>query len=444
MLNLDKKTPPNPPVSPAKNGPLGKNRASPPYTPKNREYVRVSTASMLMASHWKTTGENLKGSSVLGCGRWRNYGADPNLAEIEVPQDGRAPRMLGHFQCKSAWSCEHCAKVRVAQTRSWIRAALIPAMDLRGLAGGLLTFTLAHTYSEDWGQVVERLFKAYTLFDRRMAKWYKKLGCLGKLKSLEAPIGINGLHAHLHVLMTYGKDADLSGLVKAMTEAWAKAVEEVGGSSNEHGFDFKPNCVNDYLAKLETSHELASHGTKIARGKGKLTGQLLDRAAVGDKKAMAEWLRAMEALGGRMRFHAGNLPSKLGIVCPSDWEDHERNDYNDEIKKSTETPDPIILRYPQRFHLKATGTTSKRAGLAIILRAARAGDITKLRKVVDALCAEVDRLENPVTKSFYTWTDDHFEKLISEASLRPLTPEEVEAYIFGKSQKKPVDYLYDH
>jgi hypothetical protein len=89
--------------------------------------------------------------------------------------------------------------------------------------------------------------------------------------------------------------------------------------------------------------------------------------------------------------------------------------------------------------LKATGTTSKRAGLAIILRAARAGDITKLRKVVDALCAEVDLLENPVTKSFYTWTDDHFEKLIVEASSRPLTPEEVEAYIFGKSRLVPVD-----
>ena len=387
-----------------------------------------------MASHWKTTGENLKGSSVLGCGRWRNYGADPNIAEIEVPQDGRAPRMMGHFQCKSAWSCEHCAKVRVAQTRSWIRAALMPAMDLNNLAGGLLTFTLSHTYSEDWGQVVERLFKAYTLFDRRMSKWYKKLGCFGKLKSLEAPIGINGLHAHLHVLMTYSKDADLSGLVKAMTDAWAKAVEEVGGECNEHGFDFKSDCVNDYVAKFETSHEMASHGTKTARSKGKLTSQLLDRAAVGDKKAGAEWLRAMGALGGRMRFHAGNLPKKLGIVCPSEWEDHERNDYNDEHRQATETPDPIILRYSQRFHLKATGTTTQRAGLAMILRAARKGDIRTVRKVVDALCAEVDRMEHPAKMSFMDWTDDHFEKLIEEASNRVLTSEEVDAYLFGKSK----------
>lgn len=73
---------------------LGKNRASPPSTPKNREFVRVAVASKLMAGHWKKTGENLKGSSVLGCGRWRNYGADPNIAEID--QNPGAQRQEGN------------------------------------------------------------------------------------------------------------------------------------------------------------------------------------------------------------------------------------------------------------------------------------------------------------------------------------------------------------
>ena len=47
----------------AKTGPqgavLGKNRASPPSP--NRSLVRVAVASRLMASHWKKTGENLRG-----------------------------------------------------------------------------------------------------------------------------------------------------------------------------------------------------------------------------------------------------------------------------------------------------------------------------------------------------------------------------------------------
>ena len=135
----------------AKTGPqgavLGKNRASPP-SPPNRALVRVAVASRLMASHWKKTGENLRGSSVIGCGRWRAYGADSTIAEIQV--DHRGPRLLGHFACRSVWSCDHCAKARVAQTRSWLRSALMPALDARGLSGSLVTLTLAHSYADEW------------------------------------------------------------------------------------------------------------------------------------------------------------------------------------------------------------------------------------------------------------------------------------------------------
>lgn len=412
--------------------PLGKNRASPPSTPKNREYIRVAVASRLMAGHWKTTGQNLKGSSVLGCGRWRNYGADPNIAEIEIPVEG-SPRMLGHFACRSAWSCDHCARARVSQTRSWLRGALIPAMDKAGLSGALVTFTIAHAYGDDWGDVVDRLYKAFSLFDRRMAKWYKKVGCLGKLKALEAPIGANGLHPHLHVLMTYQAGTDLMELEAAMRLAWSKAVAEVGGRVNEHGFDFKADCVNDYATKLETSHELASHGTKKARGKGRLLGQLLDRAAVGDKTAGAEWLRGQSALGGRMRFHAGGLPKKLGIPCPSDWEDEERAER--EESESVDRPEPVRISYPQVHHLKATGTTG-RAGLAVILRAARSGDSEKVRRVVGALCAEVDRKEVAagVVQRFADWTDDHFQRIVDAAGVRRLSPDEVPGYIESKAQ----------
>ena len=316
----------------------GKNRASPPSarrkgggegpilpaqpkkgTPPNRALVRLATASRLMSGHWRKTGENLRGSSVLGCGRWRNYGADPNIAEIELAETG--PRMVGHFACRAVWSCDHCARGRVAQTRGWLRGALFPALEARSMTGGLLTFTLAHAYGDDWAEVVARLHKAFALFDRRMSKWYTKAGSLGKLKALEAPVGDNGLHPHLHVLLTYRKGFDTAAMAEAMRAAWDKAVAEVGGRCNEHGFDFKPGCLNDYPAKLEAAHEMASHGTKAARRKGRTLAQLLDRAAVGDKQAAAEWLRAQAALGGRMRFHAGGLPKKLGIECPSEWEE---------------------------------------------------------------------------------------------------------------------------
>lgn len=347
------------------------------------------------------------------------------------------PRFLGHFACKSVWSCDHCARSRVAQTRSWLRAALMPAMEEQGLNGALLTFTLAHSYQSDWSDVVAKLFDAYTLFDRRMAKHYKAIGSLGKVKTLEAPVGANGLHPHLHVLLTYANEADITGLEKVMRAAWAKAVSEVGGKVNAHGFDFKANCVNDYVAKMEAAHEMASHGTKAARQGGLLLGQLLDRAAKGDTKSGAEWKRAMLALGGRMRFHAGTLPKRLGIENPSDWEDPEREPVEPICQDSeSDIPRPLVISYPQSKHLAATSNRSSRSGLALILRAAARGGSAAVHSMVDALANEVAREDVKAGRvvRFQFWPEDYFQKLMLEAAQRPLADEvEVEAYLHAKS-----------
>ena len=422
---------------------LGKNRASPTNDSKtiagfkspNRSFVRVATASKLMAGHWYDTGINLGGSSVMGCGRWRNYGADPSIAEIEVVGD--RPRMLGHFQCKNAWSCDHCARIRVAQTRGWIRSELMPALEAKNLTGSLVTFTLSHTYSENWGGTVQRLLDAFKRADKSLIRAYKAVGSIGKFKALEAPVGDNGIHPHLHVLLIHAKDADLDELEDLMMTAWAKAVIAEGGTLNGHGFDFKRDCVNDYAAKLETSHELASHGTKAARSKGKTLSQLLDAAAAGNQEAGVQWLRAQAALAGRMRFHAGSLPKKLGIVCPSSFEDEELDDVR-EFRKEYE-PDPVRIVYAQTEHLKATGAISDRAGLAIILRSARTGDAKKVLGVVSALCAEVDRIEDSKNTEYLEKAKSIRYKSSSEiiqiAHTRPLTSDEVEEYLRAKREK---------
>lgn len=417
-----------------------KNRASPTKEPKtigefrspNREFVRVATASRLMAFNFHQTQTNIKGSSVFGCGRWKNYGSDKNTAEIEVSNG--IPRMLGHFQCKNVWSCEHCAKARVAQTRSWIRAELMPALDAKDLTGSLVTLTLSHTYGEDWGDTVQRLLDAFKRADKALIRPYKAAGSIGKLKTLEVTVGVNGIHAHIHKLLIHKKDADLPELEEQMMDAWNKAVIDVGGKTNEFGFDFKPNCVNTYVAKLETAHELASHGTKEARKKGKTLAQLLDAAAAGSMKAGEEWLRAQNALGGKMRFHAGALPKKLGIVCPSSWEDEERAEKL--AKEKEDQPDPIRITYAQTAHLKATGSVTNRAGLAIILRSARGADAAKVLRTVEALCADVDRVQN-TQSTFKKYSDniDSAVQVLQAAHERPLTREEVEIYLHQKSKK---------
>ena len=74
-----------------------------------------------------------------------------------------------------------------------------------------------------------KLYEAFTLFDKRLSKHYAKAGSIGKLKALEAPVGRNGIHPHLHILLTHDASADLAALESAMRSAWSKAVAEVGG-----------------------------------------------------------------------------------------------------------------------------------------------------------------------------------------------------------------------
>src|SRR5690606_36269829 len=146
----------------------------------NRSYIRVSTASRLMTGYYHLNGKNLRGSSVAGCGRWRAFGFDSTQAEIEVGPDGA--KLHGHFRCGNVWTCDQCGHARVSQARSWIRAALIPALEAHGLGAAMMTFTMAHSYDGNWKDSIDLLHAAYKLFDMNMARRYKAIGCLGKLK----------------------------------------------------------------------------------------------------------------------------------------------------------------------------------------------------------------------------------------------------------------------
>ena len=367
-----------------------------------------------MTGYYHLNGKNLRGSSVAGCGRWRAFGFDSTQAEIEVGPDGA--KLHGHFRCGNVWTCDQCGHARVSQARSWIRAALIPALEAHGLGAAMMTLTMAHSYDGNWKDSIDLLHAAYKLFDKNMARRYKAIGCLGKLKSLEAPVGVHGIHGHFHVLLSHLRGADLTAFEGLARAEWEKAVAQVGGKCNDHGFDLKLNAMADYLAKQELSHEMSNHDTKKARKKGLLLGQLLDRAGRGDTKASAEWLRAIEALQGRSRFHAGDIAKKLGITTCTSWADEERQEEREAL--SADAPEPVRITYPMRDHLTATRTDSPRPGLAMILRAARDGDTAKVLQMVAALCAEArarDRLTpSDLPCSFWDWPDDFFERLLAE------------------------------
>ena len=145
--------------------------------------------------------------------------------------------------------------------------------------------------------------------------------------------------------------------------------------------------MGEYFSSL-LAHEMSSHDTKEARKKGLSLVQLLDRAARGDKKSSAEWLRAIEALQGRRRFHAGDISSKLGIPTCSEWEDEEHQ--AELMEHNANAPEPVKITYSLRDHLRATAIDHPRFGSALILRAARGGDAEKVWSMVKKLCDEYD------------------------------------------------------
>ena len=91
LLRRTKQAPPEA-RKPARKGRfLEENRASPP----SPQSVSCS-GCCCFPSRSVSLEENrreLAGSSVIGCGRWRAYGADSTIAEIQV--DHRGPRLLG-------------------------------------------------------------------------------------------------------------------------------------------------------------------------------------------------------------------------------------------------------------------------------------------------------------------------------------------------------------
>jgi hypothetical protein len=381
----------------------------------------------LVSQYFKKNGTNIRGSSVVGCGRW-NAGKDrtSGRAEFEIGGAGGA-RRVQTFRCGSNWTCEVCARANVARYRSWIRAALIPALETHDKSASLVTLTLSHHYGENWGEVTHRLLAAYGLWDKRMAKSYKKAGYVGKVKSFEVTVGKNGLHPHFHLLVTHDKDADVEQLEETMRAAWEKAVTEEGGRCTEHGFDFKANCINDYVAKMESAHELSSQNTKQGRKKGRTLSQLLDATYRGDETAAHEWTRAIEALEGVNRFNAGALPKKLGIPTPSEWEDEEEE--VDDQGELDLVEDPTIVDFSLDDLLQATHPSLGRPGMAMILRALDRGGEAGGRAMLDSLLRDYVRTRAPWTPYWMTHVSGFIPEIIEVAKTRPLTREEVAEYL---------------
>ena len=402
----------------------------------NATSIRQHEASKLLTKNFLETGKNILGDGLKLCQRAKaHHTQNPGTAFIVVEKKAIKEKINGKWQtniytlsrmhdtaqCGNAHLCPHCTSYKAAHMRGWIELELLPAAKSRNLCLGLLTLTARHRRDCDWSAYVQNFYSALGLFAISIDRAFKKIGYLGRLRTLESPVGNHGIHPHIHDLFTYAPGTDLAKFQEIALKHWKKALKKVGLDCNNHGINIKPEGKFDplYVAK-----EMAAYDTKTGDtgdeedSKNKNLFQLLDASAKGDTQAANDWIRAAKAIQGRDRWNVGQLAQKLGIPCPSEWKKPEG------IAKID--PQRLLISYPQPQHMIATSPSNPRAGLAFILRAARNEASRRgtthrmvLRMCDETIKAEVEQIKDRHAKTLAkllksSFTDQEKERMCAK------------------------------
>lgn len=329
---------------------------------------RQQQAARLLNQHYAETKENLLGDGLKLCRRAKAHNShNPDTAYIEVnTKNGRRfANMRDVAHCGNAHLCAHCSSVKAAHMRDWITEIFLPEIDRRGLSIGLLTLTAHHKRDIDWSVFVSNFYLALAEFRRSIKYNLDALGSLGRIRTMESPVGLNGLHIHMHDLFTYKPGIDIEAFEAVALKKWKAALKKFGLKCNGHGVNLRKNGEFDarYIAK-EIAAEVAAYDTKTESKRDLQTlFQLLDKNKLGDTLAGKDWIRAAKAIQGRDKWNVGQLATKLNIPCPSEWRKPKERAIDEEPSQ--------LIEYPQVHHMVATAPSNERTGLAFILRAAR-------------------------------------------------------------------------
>lgn len=332
----------------------------------NAAQIQQHQASRLLNQNYTNTRQNILGDGLKLCRRAKAFNSqNPNTAQIALarqPNGSITAVVHDVAHCGNAHLCSYCSSVKVIHMQKWITLELVPAVNRQhGMVLGLLTLTASHKYTDSWTEWVNKYFGALAFFAKNMRRTFNAIGCIGRARTFETPVGSNGLHGHIHDLFTYHISTDINALKILMLAKWKKALAEFGlHCDDEHGVDIQKHGDFDpcYIAK-----EIAAHDTKDeSKSDLRTLWELLDESARGNKRSGREWIRAAKAVQGRDRWNVGQLAHKLGIPSPSDW---------CAPKNEAKTEPLHIIEYPQSQHMTATEAINPRAGLAFILRSAR-------------------------------------------------------------------------
>ncbi len=246
---------------------------------------------------------------VATCGARRN--ATPALKRV-ADGDGRV-KWTGIQTCGSVWSCLACAaKVRAR------RAMEIDRLAKAHIAAGgsltFITFTLPHVATDSLDELMTAVDRAWANVIKGGAWQYGvkvDFEVIGQVKAVEATLGLNGWHPHLHVLFfhdrpTFGSDGSLERFRDALGVKWGVSIERQLGRTIHEYYGVDAVCVRDdeglgdYVSKIhfELTRNDLKHSDRDFNSRSPWQVGL-DAKTTGDSRDTARWAEWYWTMKGR-------------------------------------------------------------------------------------------------------------------------------------------------
>lgn len=245
-----------------------------------------------------------------------NCGLKAQKNGVSILTNGVQARIFGSQLCKNTWACPICSAVYMSKQATKIAAA-IDALETKGYAAIMITFTVYHDKGESCEHVTQLLYKTWENFTRSRISANKRgdvfgnfrgeLGILHSVRVAEITYGENGWHPHFHCLYFVPKANAQKTLEyeQALQERWRYCMERqqkkllgyvktaaLGLSDIKHDFKTPTPYISknddgtirvmkssDYLCGWGADYELTGNYRKQASHEGHLTPYQMLQAA---------------------------------------------------------------------------------------------------------------------------------------------------------------------
>jgi hypothetical protein len=205
------------------------------------------------------------------------YCGAPIGASVGVKHDADAGAgFAGTETCGSVWACPVCAS-KIAARRAHELTAVLEQGKAAGLQTAMLTFTVRHGKDDlllDVWNAVQSGWHAITS-GKRWKREQHAHGVQGWVRAVEATVGDNGWHVHIHALVLLSGDAHALG--RYAWERWEAGINRAGFTAirDSGGFDVvvasdAVTALGDYLIKMGAGKkDLGGLAREATFGQGK-------------------------------------------------------------------------------------------------------------------------------------------------------------------------------